>query len=186
MAKAVWVHSLVEIPEGVTVEIEGSKVRVRGPKGELERDFSHAKGVRIRKFEKDGKEYILVETFFANRKRKALVNTVAAHIRNMITGVTKGWRYKMKIIFSHFPINVKIVGDRVEIHNFIGEKAPRIAKILPGVTVKVQGRDLIIEGIDIEKVAQTAANIEQATKIKDFDRRVFMDGIYIYQKEVMA
>ena len=186
MAKAVWVHSLVEIPEGVTVEIEGSKVRVRGPKGELERDFSHAKGVRIRKFEKDGKEYILVETFFANRKRKALVNTVAAHIRNMITGVTKGWRYKMKIIFSHFPINVKIVGDRVEIHNFIGEKAPRIAKILPGVSVKVQGRDLIIEGIDIEKVAQTAANIEQATKIKDFDRRVFMDGIYIYQKEVMA
>ena len=92
----------------------------------------------------------------------------------------------MKIIFSHFPINVKVVGDRVEIHNFIGEKAPRIAKILPGVTVKVQGRDLIVEGIDIEKVAQTAANIEQATKIKDFDRRVFMDGIYIYQKEVMA
>ncbi len=186
MAKAVWVHSLVEIPEGVTVEIEGPKVRVRGPKGELERDFSHAKGIRIRKFEKDGKEFVLVETFFANRKRKALVNTVAAHIKNMITGVSKGWRYKMKIIFSHFPINVKIVGDRVEIHNFIGEKAPRIAKILPGVTVKVQGRDLVIEGIDIEKVAQTAANIEQATKIKDFDRRVFMDGIYIYQKEVMA
>ncbi len=186
MAKAVWVHSLVEIPEGVTVEIDGLKVKVKGPKGELERDFSHAKGVRIRKFEKEGKQYVLVETFFANRKRKALVNTIAAHIENMITGVTKGWRYKMKIIFSHFPINVKVVGDRVEIHNFIGEKAPRIAKILPGVTVKVQGRDLIVEGIDIEKVAQTAANIEQATKIKDFDRRVFMDGIYIYQKEVMA
>ncbi len=186
MTKAVWVYSLVEIPEGVSIEIDGLKVKVKGPKGELEKDFSHAKGIRIRKFEKDGKNYILVETFFASRKRKALVNTIAAHIRNMITGVSKGWRYKMKIIFSHFPINVKIVGNKVEIHNFIGEKAPRIAKILPGVTVKVQGRDLIVEGIDIEKVAQTAANIEQATKIKEFDRRVFMDGIYIYEKEVMA
>ncbi|NPA85292.1 MAG: 50S ribosomal protein L6 [Crenarchaeota archaeon] len=186
MAKAVWVHALVEVPEGVEVSIEGSKVRVRGPKGELERDFSHAKGIRIRHFEEEGKRYVLVETFFANRKRKALVNTIAAHIKNMITGVTKGWRYKMKIVFSHFPITVKVVGDTVEIHNFIGEKAPRKAKILPGVTVKVQGRDVVIEGIDIEKVAQTAANIEQATKITEFDRRVFMDGIYIYAKEVMS
>ena len=186
MAKAVWVHALVEVPEGVEVTIDGSKVKIRGPKGELERDFSHAKGIRIRNFEEDGKRYVLVETFFADRKRKALVNTVAAHIRNMITGVTKGWRYKMKIVFSHFPISVKIVGDTVEIHNFIGEKAPRKAKILPGVTVKVQGRDVIVEGIDLEKVAQTAANIEQATKITEFDRRVFMDGIYIYEKEVMS
>ena len=186
MAKAVWVHSLVEVPEGVEVEVEGSKVRVKGPKGELERDFSHAKGVRIRTYEEEGKKYVLVEAFFADRKRKALVNTIAAHIRNMIKGVTKGWRYKMKIVFSHFPISVKVVGDRVEIHNFIGEKAPRVAKILPGVTVKVQGRDLIIEGIDIEKVSQTAANIEQATKIKEFDRRVFMDGIYIYEKGVIG
>jgi len=186
MAKAVWVHALVEIPEGVEVQIEGSKIKVKGPKGELERDFSHAKGIRMRLFEEEGKKYVLVETFFANRKRKALVNTIAAHIKNMITGVTKGWRYKMKIVFSHFPINVKVVGDRVEIHNFIGEKAPRVAKILPGVTVKVQGRDVIVEGIDIEKVAQTAANIEQATKITEFDRRVFMDGIYIYEKEVMS
>lgn len=152
----------------------------------MERDFSHAKGIRIRVVEEEGKKQVLVETFFANRKRKALVNTVAAHIKNMITGVTKGWRYKMKIVFSHFPISVKVVGDRVEIHNFIGEKAPRVAKVLPGVTVKVQGRDVIIEGTDIEKVAQTAANIEQATKITEFDRRVFMDGIYIYAREVMS
>ncbi|UXD21150.1 50S ribosomal protein L6 [Ignicoccus pacificus DSM 13166] len=186
MARTVWVHATVNIPENVTVEIEGSKVKVSGPKGTLERDFSHAKGIRIRTIEDEEGKKVLVETFFANRKRKALVNTIAAHIENMITGVTKGWRYKMKIVFSHFPINVKVVGDTVEIHNFIGEKAPRKAKILPGVKVQVKGKELVIEGIDLEKVAQTAANIEQATKIKDFDRRVFMDGIYIYQREVAA
>ncbi len=171
----------VEIPEGVEVEVEGLKVKVRGPKGELERDFSHMKGINIRK---DG-DKVIIEAFFADRKKKALVPTAAAHIRNMITGVTRGWRYRMKIVFSHFPITVNVKGDVVEIQNFLGEKAPRVARIMPGVKVRVEGKDVIVEGIDLEKVAQTAANIEQATKIKDFDRRVFMDGIYIYQREVM-
>jgi len=185
MARAVWVHATVEVPDGVNIRVEGAKVIVSGPKGTLERDFSHAKGIRIRKtVNEDNKEVIVVETFFADRKRKALVNTIASHIENMITGVTKGWRYTMKVVFSHFPINVKVVGDTVEIHNFIGEKAPRKAKILPGVKVQVKGRELVVEGIDIEKVSQTAANIEQATKIKEFDRRVFMDGIYIASREV--
>ncbi len=184
MARAVWVHATVDVPENVTVSVEGSKVTISGPKGTLERDFSHAKGIRIR-YDEENKR-VIVETFFADRKRKALVNTIAAHINNMIIGVTKGWRYRMKIVFSHFPISVKVVGDTVEIHNFIGEKAPRKAKILPGVKVTVKGKELIVEGIDIEKVSQTAANIEQATKIKEFDRRVFMDGIYIAQREVAA
>ena len=181
MAKAVHVVKEVEIPEGVEVEIEGLKVKVKGPKGELERDFSHMRGINIRK---EG-DKIIVEAFFADRKKKALVPTAAAHIKNMITGVTRGWRYRMKIVFSHFPITVNVKGDIVEIQNFLGEKAPRIAKIMPGVKVRVEGKDVIVEGIDLEKVAQTAANIEQATKIKEFDRRVFMDGIYIYQREVM-
>ena len=186
MAKAVWVHHIVEVPEGVTVTVDGMKVRVSGPKGTLERDFSHARGINVKLIKtEEGKDAVLVETFFANRKKKALVRTIAAHINNMIIGVTKGWRYKMKIIFSHFPISVNVKGDVVEIANFIGEKAPRKAKVLPGVKVQVKGRDLIIEGIDLEKVSQTAANIEQATKIKDFDRRVFSDGIYIYEKEVI-
>jgi len=186
MAKAVWVYAVVEIPEGVSATINGMKVKVRGPKGEVERDFSHAKGVGIRLVKDEEGTKIVVESFFANRKRKALVNAIASHIKNMITGVTKGWRYKMKIISTHFPISVKIKGDVVEIHNFIGEKSPRKAKILPGVKVEVKGKDLILEGIDIEKVAQTAANVEQATRITEFDRRVFSAGIYIYEREVIG
>lgn len=170
----------VEVPQEVKVTVNGLRVTVEGPKGKLERDFSHAKGVSIRQNENK----VVVEAFNADRRKKALVGTIAAHIRNMITGVTKGYRYKLKIVFSHFPISVEVKGNQVIIKNFLGEKAPRRANILEGVSVKVVDRDIIVEGIDIEKVGQTAANIELATKIGEFDRRVFMDGIYIYERGV--
>jgi large subunit ribosomal protein L6 len=170
----------VEVPQEVRVTVNGLRVTVEGPKGKLERDFSHAKGVSIRQNENK----VVVEAFNADRRKKALVGTIAAHIRNMITGVTKGYRYKLKIVFSHFPISVEVKGNQVIIKNFLGEKAPRRANILEGVSVKVVDRDIIVEGIDIEKVGQTTANIELATKIGEFDRRVFMDGIYIYERGV--
>ncbi|MEB2836261.1 MAG: 50S ribosomal protein L6 [Desulfurococcales archaeon] len=181
MAKDVHVVKTVEIPEGVEVRVDGARVTVRGPKGELSRDFSHARGVIMRV--EDGK--FIVEAYFARSRERALVGTIAAHVRNMILGVTKGFRYKLKIIYSHFPMNVKVEGDRVVISNFLGERAPRVARILPGVKVQVKGQDVIVEGTDIERVAQTAANIERATKISDLDRRKFMDGIYIYAREVI-
>lgn len=170
----------VEVPLEVKVAVDGLKVVVEGPKGKLERDFSHARGISIRQEENK----VIIEAFNADRRKKALVGTIAAHIRNMITGVTKGYRYKLKIVFSHFPISVEVKGNQIIIKNFLGEKAPRKANILEGVSVKVVDRDIIVEGIDIEKVGQTAANIEMATKIGEFDRRVFMDGIYIYEKGV--
>ncbi len=179
MVKEVHVVEEVEIPENVNITIDGLRVVVEGPKGRLERDFSHAKGVKISK--KDSK--VIVETFFANRKKKALVGTIASHIENMIKGVTRGYKYKLKIIYSHFPITVEVDNSNriVRIKNFLGERSDRIAKIVgDDVKVTVKGEDVIVEGIDIEHVGQTAANIELATKVKDKDRRVFADGIYIY------
>ncbi len=181
MVKEVRVRSEVEIPKGVEVEVNGLKVRVKGPKGVLERDFSHARGVKI--YVDDGR--VIVETYFARRREKAVVKAIGAHIRNMVTGVTRGYRYWLKVIYAHFPISVKVQGDKVLIENFLGEKAPRIAKIIGNAKVRVQKNDVIVEGIDIEEVGQTAANIEQATKVRGFDRRVFVDGIYIYKKEYM-
>jgi len=183
LPRDIHVEARVEVPEGVEVEIEGMKVKVRGPKGTLERDFGHARGVILRR--EDGE--VIVESYFVDSRRRALVGTIAAHIKNMITGVTKGFRYKMKILYSHFPVRVEVdeKAGIVRINNFLGEKAPRIARIMPGAKVKVQKNDVIIEGIDIEAVAQTAANIELATKVKDKDRRKFMDGIYIYAREVI-
>ncbi len=178
MPKDVVVRKEIEIPEGVEVSIDGKVVTVKGPKGEVRRDFSFARNVRIYL----SNNAVVVESFFARRKQRALTYSIAAHIRNMIKGVTEGYRYKLKIIYSHFPVSVKVQGDKVLIENFLGEKAPRVAKIVGNVKVKVEKRDIIVEGVDIEEVGQTAANIEQATKIRGFDRRVFVDGIYIYEK----
>jgi large subunit ribosomal protein L6 len=101
----------------------------------------------------------------------------------MIKGVTQGFTYKLKIIFVHFPMTVGAQGQKFVIQNFIGERQPRYADILSGVSVRTEGEDVIVEGADIEKVAQTAANIQQATKIRKKDLRKFMDGIYVYSKE---
>ncbi|AEE93746.1 ribosomal protein L6 [Acidianus hospitalis W1] len=177
----VLVKESLKIPENVSLTLENSKIKVKGPKGEVEKDISHMRGIEVRL--ENGE--LIVEATFANKRTKSLVYTLLRHVQNMITGVTKGYRYYLKIIFTHFPMSVKVVGNEVQITNLIGEKNIRRAKILPGVKVTVKGEDIIVEGIDLEKVAQTAANIERASKISGFDRRVFGDGIYIYKKEVI-
>ena len=113
-----------------------------------------------------------------------MLGTVASHIKNMIIGVTQGYTYKMKMIYAHFPMSVRVEGDRVLIENFGGERAPRVAKVMPGVKVVVKGEDVYVMGIDKEAVGQTAANIQLATRVKDKDPRVFLDGIYVEEKRV--
>ncbi|MEM2341139.1 MAG: 50S ribosomal protein L6 [Candidatus Bathyarchaeia archaeon] len=167
----------IKIPEGVKVNINGKIVEVIGEKGRLIRDFSkHPVTIQASNNE------IEISALWPRKKEKACVGTVAAHIRNMIRGVTKGFTYKLKIVFAHFPISVKVSGDKVLIENFMGERAPRIAKIVGDTKVIVKGDDIIVQGIDIEEVSQTAANIEQTTRIKDRDPRRFLDGIYVYEK----
>ncbi|MEL9969725.1 MAG: 50S ribosomal protein L6 [Metallosphaera sp.] len=180
--QVVSVREEISIPSGVSVSIEDKKVAVKGKKGELHRDFSFAKFLTIR--QEDSK--IILEATFLNRKEKATLYSIRRHIENMIVGVQNGYRYYLKIIFTHFPITVKVVNDYVQITNLIGEKNIRTARIMPGVKVTVKGEDIVVEGTDIEKVSQTAANIELASKIRDFDRRIFSDGIYIYKKEVIS
>jgi large subunit ribosomal protein L6 len=100
----------------------------------------------------------------------------------MIQGVTEGFEYKMKTVYSHFPIKTTLQEKQIIIDNFLGEKYPRKANILGETTVEIKGDEIILTGADIEQVSQTAANIERATRIKKRDRRVFQDGIYITQK----
>jgi len=169
----------IPIPEGVEVKIEGSNVRVSGPKGVVERRLWHP-NVKV---EREGQS-VFVRWESQRKKVKAIAGTFAAHIRNMITGVTEGFTYKLRIVYSHFPIQVKVVGDRVEISNFLGEKRPRFAEIVGDVRVEVKGKDIIVTGVDKEAVGQTAANIEQTTRIKRRDPRVFQDGIYLVEKAI--
>ena len=175
---ATIVENSVEVPAGVTLKLEGKKVTVAGERGEVVRDFSHTR----LDLEHEGGS---LRIWAVNpRKREAsLVNTLAAHVRNMIKGVTQGFTYRLKIVFVHFPMTVRIEGRRLEIQNFIGERKAREAKIAGGAKVRVEGEDVIVEGIDIDDVAQTAANIQQSMKIRKKDLRKFMDGIYVYSKE---
>jgi large subunit ribosomal protein L6 len=168
----------IEIPAGVTAEVTNMKVRITGPKGSLEREFTGMFGVRIERV--NSKIRVTAET--ARRRAKAAVGTVIAHIRNMTVGVTQGFTYKLKVVFSHFPIKVAVEADRVLIHNFLGEKTPRIAHIVKGVEVKVAGPDITIEGMDKEAVGEMASRLERATRISKRDLRRFMDGIFLISK----
>jgi len=178
MVKQALVEEMIEIPRDVSVDLTESTIIVKGPKGELKRDFNHAHVSIIKE-----NNVIKTQNYFPRKKERALVGTIASHIRNMLKGVTDGFIYKMKIVYSHFPISVEVKGKEVLIKNFTGERSHRRARIFGNTSVRMEGKDtLLIEGINIEEVAQTAANIQQSTKIRKKDIRVFMDGIYVSEK----
>jgi large subunit ribosomal protein L6 len=167
----------VEIPEGVDVSIEGSQVTVKGPKGNLSRKLSYPE-IEIKKED----SYLVVNSKLDRKQQKAMVGTLAAHVSNMIAGVTKGFEYKMKVVYSHFPIQLKAASGELVISNFLGERKSRSARILDGVKVDVLKDEVVVTGINKENVGQTMANIEQATRVRGFDIRVFQDGVYLVEK----
>ena len=171
------ISKTIQVPDNVNVSLDGKKVSVKGEKGSLVRDFSFAT-ITI---EGDGKN-IRIWAKWPRKKEAALVGTITSHIQNMITGVTKGYTYKLKIVFSHFPISVKLQGKSILIENFTGERRARSIDLIGDVKVKIEPDDIIVEGINLEHVSQTAANIEQATRVRNKDPRVFLDGIYVYER----
>ena len=169
----------VEIPTDVNIELSGRTVKVTGPRGTLQEDLSHLP-VNLDLQDKR----LRVAVAWPRKREYAMIGTAAAHVRNMIKGVTEGFRYKLKMVHAHFPMTVKVKQDQrlLFIENFTGEKSPRVVKIVGDVTVKVAEDEITVEGSDLKDVSQTASNIESATKIKDKDQRVFLDGIYIFEK----
>ncbi|RLI61473.1 MAG: 50S ribosomal protein L6 [Candidatus Thorarchaeota archaeon] len=177
MPREVVYEKRIKIPSDCEVSLEGKTVRVTGPKGTLERTFPEPQtSIRI-----EGNE-IVAWTNISRKRTRALVGTIIAHLRNMFIGVRHGYTYEMKIVYSHFPITVEVHGKEVHIKNFIGERGIRKARLIGDVDVKVTEDDIIISGINIEHVSQSAANIQLACKIRDKDRRVFLDGIYVIRK----
>ena len=172
------VEQNVEVPEEVNLTLDGHKVAVTGTNGELNYDFGHA-GLNM-VFQENT---LRVWAENPRRRQAALVKTIASHVNNMIKGVTVGFTYRLKIVYIHFPLTINIQRDKVVINNFVGERGPRVARIRGDVQIKVEGDDIIVTGNDINSVAQTAANIQESTKIKNKDLRKFLDGIYVYQKE---
>ncbi|MHA2229845.1 MAG: 50S ribosomal protein L6 [Candidatus Thorarchaeota archaeon] len=177
MTNDVAYEKRIEIPSECKVSLEGKTIKVSGPLGELERTFPEPQT----KIVIEGTEIIAI-TNTSRKATRALVGTIVAHLRNMFVGVQHGYEYVMKIVYSHFPITVEIKGQDVFIKNFIGERGIRTARLIGNVEVKTTEDEVIISGIDIEHVSQSAANIQLATKIRDKDRRVFLDGIYVLRK----
>jgi large subunit ribosomal protein L6 len=177
MGKTILEYQEAKIPEEVEVTINQKRVVIKGQLGEIKKDFSYTP-VLIKKTD----DKVLVEAVWPNKKNAAIVKTVLSRIKNMIDGVTKGFTYKLKIVFAHFPISVKVQNSKVLIENFYGERSPRVANIIGDTKVEVGSEDIIVKGLDIDEVSQTAANIQQATRIKRYDPRVFLDGIYVYEK----
>ncbi|XP_071499991.1 large ribosomal subunit protein uL6-like [Diadema antillarum] len=181
--KTILASRNVEVPEGVDIEVKARRVTVKGPRGTLSRSFKHLR-VEIRKL---SAKKLQVVKWFGSRKELACVRTLCSHIENMIKGVTLGYRYKMRSVYAHFPINVNVQdsGSLVEIRNFLGEKFIRRVAMREGVTCvpsTKQKDEIILEGNDIELVSQSAALIQQSTTVKNKDIRKFLDGIYVSEK----
>lgn len=174
----------ITIPKGVSVDISSRRVTVKGPKGTLKRDFRHLP-VSIQKI--NGDKNVEVSLYFGLAKQLASLRTVCSHIDNMIVGVTQTYRYKMRLVYAHFPINAEVTngGKQLLIRNFLGEKIVRTidalgdTKIRKSVDVK---DELIIEGTDIDLTSRTSALIHQACLVKKKDIRKFLDGIYVSEK----
>ncbi|KAL2632433.1 hypothetical protein R1flu_017119 [Riccia fluitans] len=186
--KVILATQTMDIPDNVKFEIKAKQIRVKGPRGVLTRDFKHL-NLDFQMIE-DGKK-LKVDAWFGSRKTIAAIRTAVSHINNLITGVTKGYRYKMRFVYAHFPINASISNEKnsIEIRNFLGEKKVRRVEMLENVTVtrseKVKD-ELVLEGNDIELVSRSCALINQKCHVKKKDIRKFLDGIYVSEKGSIA
>lgn len=180
MVKVDRIEHFIELPKDVNANIgDDGVISITGPKGSLSRSFVSND---IRVFMEG--QNIVLNIDVPRRKQKALIGTWNAHLRNMVKGVSQGFTYTLKAFYSHFPMTLAVQNSTFTVNNYFGEKVPRTADILEGVQVKVENKvEIVVSGIDKENVGQTAANIERCTTVKNRDRRVFQDGIYLITKE---
>jgi len=176
----------LDIPEGVTVDIKSRLIDVSGPRGSLKKNVRHI-NMDIQLVTTNKANKVTLAVWQGGRKHIACLRTIKSLINNMIIGVTKGFSYKMRAVYAHFPINCIIQNDghAVEIRNFLGEKTVRHVTMLEGVTIsesKAQKDEYILEGIDVQNVSQSAASIQGICRVRNKDIRKFLDGIYVSDK----
>ncbi len=173
---------VLELPEGVSCEIDNYNLKISGPNGEMQRNFLNP---RVKLEKKDNSVVIYVSSKKHTKKDKSILKTIASHINNMIEGVVHNYEAELKICSGHFPMSVSNENNTLVVKNFLGEKIPRKADLYPDVKVEINGDIIKITGINKESVGQTAANIERSTKIKNRDKRIFQDGIWMTKKPTL-
>lgn len=169
----------MEIPSGVTCQVENhilkcSKASISISRSVKFPNVAVSVSGNVLKFESE----------YGNKNQLKFIMSSIAHVKNLFNGLDKKFTYKLQACNVHFPMTLKVEKDKLIINNFLGEKKPRFAKILPNVVVEVKGVNITIVSHDKESAGQTAANMEKATKIRNRDRRIFQDGIYITEKGV--
>jgi len=182
--KIIHAKRTLTIPAGIKLTLKGRLVTVVGIRGTLSRNFNHVQ-IELKLMKK--KTVLFAQMWNSKRKHLASLRTVMSHVNNMIVGVTNGFRYKMRLVYAHFPIDVNISEDNksVQIRNFLGEKVVRHVAMLGGVTIEkgtVLKDELVLEGNCIEHVSQSAAQIHQIVLVRHKDIRKFLDGIYVSWK----
>jgi len=168
---------IIEIPEGIECIVDGKNVSIKGNGKELSKEFDIG---RV-EMSLEGK-YFKLACKKSSRRESKMIGTIWAHVNNMIKGLNEDFVYELEICNAHFPMNVKLDGDRVIIKSFLGETVERISKVVEGVKVEIKGTKITVISNDIEKAGQTAANLEKATRLTGRDRRIFQDGIFITKK----
>lgn len=168
----------VVIPEGVTVTQKKHMLTFVGPLGKTHKSFRLIP-VDVKIVESK----ILLKAIGSKKRDYAILHTARSIIRNICEGLIVGYTIKMKIVFAHFPVTVKVEGKNIIIENFQGERSPRRTVIVGNTKVVPGGEDVILTGEVWTDITQTAANIELKTKVKNKDHRVFLDGIYAYEKK---
>ncbi len=172
----------IKIPEGITVEV---KDRYNIVVKKADKMLSRKMANKLVSFAIENHE-VIFKAVGATRTEFKVIRTFEAHLRNMFRGVSEGHTYKLKICNSHFPINAAVNNGVFEVKNFLGEKFARLYKLKPGVSVKIQGSEITVHSNDKELAGLTAGALEQLTKVRNKDRRVFQDGIYITIKDNKA
>ena len=183
--KYIQTEQFIEIPEGVTVNIKSRVAKVTGPRGVLVKNLKHIDVT----FTKVSSKQIKVAVHNGDRKHVAALRTVKSLVDNMITGVTKGYKYKMRYVYAHFPINVNIVekdgAKFIEVRNFLGDKKIRNVPVRDGVTIEFSTNvkdEIVLSGNSVEDVSQNAADLQQICRVRNKDIRKFLDGIYVSHK----
>jgi|TARA_B100001971_G_C18055782_1_gene465238 large subunit ribosomal protein L6 len=168
----------IKLREKVRAQLDGSLLTLKGPKGDVKRDFLD-KNVGI-----ECKEGIVtLKTSKFTKVNKKVIKSYAAHIKGMIKGSLEGHKYTLKVCSGHFPMNVSVSNDQIIIKNFLGEKVPRTLTLKPGATVKVEGDVVVVESPSKEIAGQVSADIETLTKRAGYDGRIFQDGLWITSKD---
>jgi large subunit ribosomal protein L6 len=140
----------IAVPSGVKVQIEGARVTVTGPKGELSRQFHPDIGIRL----DDGQ--ILVSRPSDRPQHRSLHGLTRSLLANMVTGVSEGFTKALELHGVGY--RAQMQGQKLVLQ--VGYSQPVEIAPLPEITLTVEGTNrVVVQGIDRELVGQVAANI---------------------------